>query len=41
MTEPNCCRPMTQLTSATVAIQFDGFEEQKKLVYRFAKLVLA
>ncbi len=26
--------------SATVAIQFDGFDEKKKLVYRFAKLVL-
>ena len=28
-------------TSATVAIKFDTFEESKKLVYRFAKLVLA
>lgn len=28
-------------TSATVVIKFDSFEEQKKLVYRFAKLVLA
>lgn len=27
-------------TSATVAIKFDSFDETKKLVYRFAKLVL-
>lgn len=27
-------------TSGTVAIKFDSFEEQKRLVYRFAKLVL-
>ena len=27
--------------AATVTIRFEGFEEPKKLVYRFAKLVLA
>jgi DNA helicase-2/ATP-dependent DNA helicase PcrA len=27
-------------TSSTLSIKFDGFEETKKLVYRFAKLVL-
>jgi hypothetical protein len=26
--------------SATVVVKFDSFEEPKKLVYRFAKLVL-
>jgi DNA helicase-2/ATP-dependent DNA helicase PcrA len=28
-------------SSATVAVRFEGFDESKKLVYRFAKLVLA
>ncbi len=28
-------------SSATVEVRFDGFDESKKLVYRFAKLVLA
>lgn len=28
-------------SSSAISVQFDSFEEQKKLVYRFAKLVLA